>query len=556
MKIVVIGGVAGGATVCARLRRLDEKSHIIMVERDEHISFANCGLPYHIGGVIPERKSLIVQTPQAFNNLYNIDVRIFSEVVKIDKEAKKVEIKETKTGRVYEETYDKLVLSPGASPIKPPTPGLDASQNVFTLRNIHDTDKIKGYVEAIHPTNAVIIGGGFIGLEMAENLVHLGMKVTIIELANQILAPLDWEMAKIIQNELKRNNVDVLLEDVVTEFKDEGKTLVLRSGKVIPSDITILSIGVTPENRLAVQSGLKVGPRGHIVTSKTLQTYDKETDQLVPDLYAVGDAIEVHDLIDGSKTAIALAWPANRQARLAADHIMGLPAEFKGSLGTSVVKIFNMIASCTGNSEKVLKRKQTPYKSYMVVKPNHATYYPGFQDIFLKITFCSNTGKIFGAQAVGGPGAERRIDVIVAAIKGGLTISDLPELELAYAPQFGSAKDPLNILGYAATNYMNGKFEVVYYSQMLELIKSGAFFLDVRLKTDYDAERIEGSLNIPIGTLRANLNKLPQDKDTPIYVICRIGQMAYLATQILKSHGYTKVYDCVGGFKLYHEIIH
>ena len=554
VKILIVGGVAGGATASARLRRLSEQDEIIVFERDEYVSFANCGLPYHLSGAIPQRKDLILQTPESLHSLYNTDIRIFSEVVSVDKVNKKVTVKEVKTGRTYEENYDKLILSPGAKPIKPPTAGSEQATNIFTLRTVPDTDLIKEHVANFSPKEVVVIGGGFIGVETAENLVELGLKVTMIELANQILAPLDWEMAKIAQNELVKHGVKIILEDVVQEFKDEGKTLILKSGKELHSDLTILAIGVTPDNKLAKEGGLKCGPRGHIVTSKTLQTYDAQTGELVPDIYAIGDAIEVFDLIDDSKTGIALAWPANRQGRLVADHINGLPVEYKGSLGTSVLKVFDLVVSATGNPAKLLNRKNVPNKSLTVIKPNHVTYYPGAQDIFLKLVFCPNTGRILGAQAVGGVGTEKRIDVIATAIKGGLTVRNLADLELAYAPPFGAAKDPVNIIGYAATNYLDGIFETVYYDQIDEIVKNGGFLLDSRPAVDYEAGHIPGAINIPACFIRTSIEKLPQNKDTPIYVNCRVGQTSYVTICILRQLGFTKLYNFVGGYKLYAEV--
>ena len=554
MKIVIVGGVAGGATASARLRRMSETDEIIIFERDEYISFANCGLPYHIGGVIPERKSLLLQTVEGMKIRYNTDIRTFSEVIFVDKVKKIVQIKEIKTGRIYEETFDKLILSPGASPTKPKTPGIDKAKNVFTLRNVPDTDRIKAHIAQHNSKKAVIIGGGFIGLETAENLTELGIKVSVVGHSKQILGVLDWEMAKFVQNEFTKHGIDVHLEDPVIEFLDEGKSLRLRSGEILESDFTLLSIGVTPENKLAVEGGLKVASTGHIVTTKSLQTIDSITNEVVPDIYAIGDAIEVYDYIDGSKTSIALAWPANRQGRLVADHIHGLPAEYTGSLGTFVLKAFDLVVASTGNSEKQLTRKGIPHKSIMIVRPNHVTYYPGSQYIFLKLIFCPNTGRILGAQAVGGPDTEKRIDVIVTAIKSNLTVRDLPDLELAYAPPFGAAKDPVNIAGYAATHYLDGLYDLVYYNQIEDIVKNGGFLLDTRPNVDYIAGHIPGALNIPACLLRNSLDKLPQNKDTPIYVNCKVGQTSYISICILRQLGYTKLFNVVGGYMLYAEL--
>lgn len=555
-KILIVGGVAGGATAATRLRRLSEQDEIIMFERDEYISFANCGLPYYIGGVIKSRDRLVVETVEGLKDKFNIDVRNFSEVISIDRALKQVVVKEVKTGKTYVESFDKLVLSPGAQPIRIPTPGLDEAKNVFTLRNIPDTDKIKAFVDGQKPKTAVIIGGGFIGLEVAENLIERGVHVTIIDLANQILAPLDYEMAKLAQNEMENHGIHFELETVVTEFKEAGKTLVLKNGKVLQADMVLMAIGVKPENALAVSAGLKVGPRGHILTTKTLQTISAADESVVEDIYAIGDAIEVYDFVDDTKTAIALAWPANRQGRLVADHIHGKPVQYRGSLGSSVVKIFDLVAASTGNSEKSLLRKKTPYEFVYVTRGNHAGYYPDAQDITIKLIFDPKTGKIFGAQAFGGIGTEKRIDVIATAIKGGLTIDDLPDLELCYAPPFSSAKDPVNIAGYAAINHRDGIYKTVRYNEIDEVIDQGGYVLDARTSLEFDLHHIEGSINLPLASIRRQLDKLPEDKTKPIYVYCNVGHTAYLAIQSLRSYGYTNLYSLAGGFKLYMAVNH
>lgn len=553
-KILIVGGVAGGATVAARLRRLNEKDDIIMFERDEHISFANCGLPYYLGGVIQSRDRLIVETIAGLKEKFNIDVRNFSEVIGIDRANKKIKVKKVKTGEIYEESYDKLVLSPGAQPIRIPTPGLDEAKNIFTLRNIPDTDKIKKYIDENKPKTAVIVGGGFIGVEMAENFAEQKIHTTIVDLANQILAPLDYEMAKLAQNEMVNNGVNFELETVVNEYKDEGKTVVLKNGKILHADLIILAIGVKPESGLASSSGLKVGPRGHIITTKTLQTVDATTNEVVEDIYAIGDAIEVYDFVDNSKTAIALAWPANRQGRLVADHINGLKVSYKGSLGSSVVKIFDYIAASTGNNEKSLIRKNTPYEISYVTRGNHAGYYPDAQEMVIKLIFDPKTGKIFGAQAFGHVGTEKRIDVIATAIKGGLTVEDLPDLELCYAPPFSSAKDPVNIAGYAASNVMAGVYKTIRYNQIDAVIKNGGFVVDARTKLEYDIHHIEGAINIPQVEMRNRINEFPTNKNTPIYLYCNIGHTGYLAAQILRGYGYTNIYNLTGGIKMYSAV--
>ena len=553
-KILIVGGVAGGATVATRLRRLNEKDEIIMFERDEHISFANCGLPYYLGGVIQSRDRLIVETIAGLKEKFNIDVRNFSEVISIDRVNKRIKIKRIKTGEIYEESFDKLVLSPGAQPIRIPTPGLDEAKNIFTLRNIPDTDKIKRFIDENKPKTAVIVGGGFIGVEMAENFTEQNIHTTIVDLANQILAPLDFEMAKLAQNEMVNHGVHFELETVVNEYKDEGKTVVLKNGKTLQADLIILAIGVKPESNLASSCGLKVGPRGHIITTKTLQTVDATTNEVVEDVYAIGDAIEVYDFVDNSKTAIALAWPANRQGRLVADHINGFKVSYKGSLGSSVVKIFDYIAASTGNSEKSLIRKNTPYEISYVTRGNHAGYYPDAQEMIIKLIFDPKTGKIFGAQAFGHVGTEKRIDVIATAIKGGLTVEDLPDLELCYAPPFSSAKDPVNIAGYAASNVMAGVYKTIRYNQIDEVIKKGGFVVDARTRLEYDLHHIEGAINIPQIEMRNRMNEFPSNKDTPVYLYCNIGHTGYLAVQILRGYGYTNIYNLTGGIKMYNAV--
>ncbi|MGI6759470.1 MAG: CoA-disulfide reductase [Bacilli bacterium] len=549
-KILVIGGVAGGATAAARLRRLSEEDEIILFERNEHISFANCGLPYYIGDVIEKRSDLLVQSVEGMSKRFNIDIRNFSEVLDIDKENKKVTVKNLKTGENYIESYDKLILSPGAKPIVPPITGLSEANNVFTLRNIPDADKIKSYIIDNNVKDAVIIGGGFIGIEMAENLTLKGIKVTIVDLANQVMAPLDFEMAQIVHEELESNGVSLLLEDSVDSIQDNGKTLVLKSGRVIDTDLIILAIGVTPENKLAVEAGLKIGPRGHILTTKELQTLN-ENGEVVEDIYAIGDAIEVFDYIDDSKTAIALAWPANRQGRLVADHINGMNVSYKGSLGTSVAQVFDLTVASTGNNEKILSRKGKPYKAVHVHRGNHAGYYPNAKDIAIKLLFDPENGKILGAQAVGGSGTEKRIDVIATAIKGNLTISDLPDLELSYAPPYSSAKDPVNIVGYVADNVYRGVYDVVHWNQIDNIMKSGGLLIDVSSKKEFARGHIDGSINIPVDEIRNRLNEITVEKDYPIYVNCQSGVRSYIAIRILQGNGYTNVSNVSGGYITY-----
>lgn len=470
-KILIVGGVAGGATAATRLRRLSEHDEIIIFEKDEHISFANCGLPYYIGGIISERERLLIETPETFKSKFNIDVRNFSEVISIDIVKKSVTIREVKTGHTYDETYDKLLLSPGATPIWLDILGLEKAKNVFSMRNLVDTDKIHHYIHKEKVRTALIIGGGFIGIELAENLMEKGIQSKIVDVAPQILPPLDYEMAKMAQNELETNGVFVYLNDSVVEIKDEGKTVVLKSGLTLKTDLIIMSVGVRPESRLAITGGLKVGAKGHIVTNEHLQTLNAKTNEVVSDVYAAGDAIEVKDFIDGSTTAVPLAWPANRQGRLVADHMNGMNVSFKGVLGTAIVKVFSLTCAVTGNNAKTLDKKKIVYKAITVTRSNHSGYYPGAKDITIKLLFSPETGKILGAQAVGQEGTDKRIDVIATAIKGGLTVFDLPDLELAYAPPYGSSKDPVNIAGYVASNLMKKEYDVVSQEELEKCVK-------------------------------------------------------------------------------------
>lgn len=550
-KIVIIGGVAGGATAAARLRRLNEHDQIILFERDEYISFANCGLPYYIGNVITDRDDLLVQTVEGMSERFNLDIRNFSEVVDINRRDKKVTVRKVKTNEVYEESYDILILSPGAKPIQPPIEGLRVSKNLYVLRNIADTDAIYQAIESTQPKAAVVVGGGFIGVEMAENLTERGIKVTIVEKMPQVLAPLDFEMAQLVHQELNNHGVDLVLGDGLLKFSEEGKKIHLESGKVIDTDLIILSIGVVPENTLAKKADVLVGPRGHIVTTSKLEVLDAQTQEVVDGFYALGDAIQVKDFITKGDTAIALAWPANRQARLVADIINGKDVEYKGSLGTSVLKVFNLTVAVTGNNQRLLEMKKIPYQAIHAHRNNHASYYPNATNISLKLLYNPETLDILGAQAVGEEGTEKRIDVIATAIKSKLKVTELSDLELAYAPPFSSAKDPVNILGYIAENIIDGHYKVVYPSQVEEFIKQNAFFLDVRTAEEFEEGSIFGSVNIEIDQLRQRINEINVSKDSPIVVNCYVGLRAYLAIMILKSHGFTNLYNLSGGYRTY-----
>jgi CoA-disulfide reductase len=543
-KIIIVGGVAGGATAAAKLRRISEDTEIILVERGEHISFANCGLPYYIGETIKDRRKLLVQTVKGMSDRFKIDIRNLSEVLSINLENKTVKIKNLRNEEIYEESYDKLLLSPGASPIVPPIPGLKENETLFTLRNIPDTDRIKNYVDQEKPAKAVVVGGGFIGIEMAENLVERGIEVTIVEMNNQVMAPIDYEMACILHTHLQEKGVHLILENGVQSFAEKGKKVVLADGTEIETDMTILSIGVRPENQLAKDAGLELGERGGIVVNEYLQTSNK-------DIYAVGDAVEIVDYVSGTKAMIPLAGPANRQGRIAANNMMGKEEKYHGTLGTSVAKVFDYTVAATGNNEKLLKRLAIPYEVVHLHPSSHAGYYPGAAPIALKLIFDRETGKIYGAQAVGMDGADKRIDVIATAIKGGLTVEDLTNVELAYAPPFSSAKDPVNMAGYVATNLVEGEFDQVQWHEIDNIVANGGLLIDVRNPKEREFGYIEGSINIPLDDLRDRLNEVP--KDQPIYVSCQVGLRGYLACRILKNNGYD-VKNVDGGWKTYSSV--
>ncbi len=543
-KIVIVGGVAGGASAAARLRRLDEESTIVMVERGEHISFANCGLPYYIGESIKERSKLMVQTVEGMSKRFNLDIRNLSEVVSIQRNEKTVSIKNLTTGEVSSESYDHLILSPGAKPIVPNLQGLNEAKDIFTLRNIPDTDRIKQFVDEEKPARAVVVGGGFIGLEMAENLAERGIQVTIIEMANQVMAPLDYEMASIVHTHLKEKGVNLILEDGVKAISDQGKTIELSSGNKVSTDMIILSIGVRPENQLAIDAGLEVGERGGIKVNEYMQTSDES-------IYAIGDAIEVVDYIHQNPAMIPLAGPANRQGRMVADHIYGKNVSYKGTLGTSIAKVFDLTVAATGSNEKRLKQLDLPYRAVHIHPNSHAGYYPGAYPISLKLLFNPENGQIYGAQAVGKDGVDKRIDVIATAIKGNLDVFDLTELELSYAPPFSSAKDPVNYAGYVASNMMEGSVDTVQWHEIDELIKSGATLIDVRDSDELHVGYIEGSVHIPLNELRHRMDELP--KNETLYVSCQVGLRGYLASRILTGNGF-KVKNLDGGWKTYASV--
>lgn len=538
MKVLIVGGVAGGASAAARLRRINEDAEIIMFERGNYISFANCGLPYYIGGTIADRKKLLVQTPMGMAKRFNIDVRTNSEVVKILPDSKTVEVCEVKSGKIYEESYDYLILSPGANPVKPPIPGIEG-EKIFTLRSLDDTDEIKEFVDKEHCQKAVVVGGGFIGLEMAENLSESGLQVTVVEAAEQVLGPLDFEMAAIVHQHLREKGVELYLENGVKSF--EKSEVVLAGGERIDYDLVILAIGVKPESKLAQEAGLSTGQRGEVVVDNYLQTSN-------PSIYAVGDVIQVEDFINKTKTYIPLAGPANRQGRIAANNINGQRETYNGTQGTSIAKIFDLTVASTGNNEKTLKQMKIPYHVSYTTSASHAGYYPGAIDLTLKLLF-NYKGKILGAQIVGGKGVDKRIDVLATAIRAGLTVYDLEELELAYAPPYSSAKDPVNMAGFVATNILKGDIEVTYWHNV-ESITSDAnmFLLDVRTEAEFKKGHIKGAVNIPLDEIRSKLNSIPRDKEIITY--CQVGLRSYVAARILMQKDYM-VKSLTGGYHVY-----
>jgi len=544
MKILIVGGVAGGATAATRLRRLSEENEVIIFEKGQYVSFANCGLPYHISGTIDKRDALLLQTPESLKERYNLDVRVFTEVLSIYTDEKKVSVKNLQTGEIYLESYDKLLLSPGAEPIKPPFEGID-SDKIYTLRNIPDMDKIVAKTK--NAQNFVVVGGGFIGLEVAENLIEAGKSVKLVELGNQVMAPVDFDIASFVHEKAKQKGLELLLNVGVEKFNDKGETIevFLNNGTSVETDAVILAIGVKPETKLAVEAGLEIGETRGILVNEFMQTSN-------PDIYAVGDAIEVAHFINNKKVLIPLAWPANRQGRIVADNIvLGNQYKYTGSLGSSILKFFELSVASTGLNEKTLKRFGIPYKTAIVTRGHHAGYYPGAKNMVLKVIFDEN-GKIFGAQAVGEAGVDKRIDVIATAIKGNLTVYDLPEIEITYAPPFNSAKDPVNIAGYAAENILKGDLEMVNYDEFWDFVKENdAVILDVRTSKEFSGGAIEGAININVDDLRANLEKLDKNKMFAIY--CQVGLRGYLANRIMRNNGFRAV-NLNGGYNLWSKV--
>ena len=547
MKIVVVGGVAGGASAAARLRRLDENAEIIVLERGEYISFANCGLPYYIGEVIKKRDNLVVQSPENMKERFNLDVRVLNEVKNIDTEKKQVEIYDIKNKKNYRESYDKLILSPGAVPIKPHIKGFDAP-NVFTLRDIPDTLAIKNFVDEHNPKSAVVVGAGFIGMELVENLHRRGIAITIVELAEQVLAPLDQEMASLIHQHLKEKKVEFYLNDEVKEVEHQEKFSLVKlvSGREIKTDMVLIGIGVRPEVILAKKSGLEIGKRSGIKVDRFLKTSN-------PDIYAVGDAIEVVDYINGNPTLIPLAGPANKQGRIAANNICGIPEEYEGTQGTSILKVFDMTVAATGNNEKLLKRCNVPYEKSFTHSSSHAGYYPEALPLSIKLLFSPDSGKILGAQIVGYDGVDKRIDVISTAIRAGMTVYDLEKLELAYAPPYSSAKDPVNMAGYVASNILKADHAIIHWNKLKKINKEKTILVDVRHPYEFKRGTIEGAINIPVDDLRNRINEIPKDKN--VIIFCKQGLRGYIAYKILKQKGFENIKNLSGGYLTYFPAI-
>ena len=542
MKVLIVGGVAGGASAAARLRRLDEKAEIIMFERGEYISFANCGLPYYIGGEINKKSALTLQTPQSFNSRFNVDVRVWNEVTAIDPEKKQVTVHNVQTGEDYTESYDELILSPGAAPLVPKMDGVD-DPRVFTLRNIPDTVKIRDYVEEEFPESAVVVGGGYIGVEMAENLKKAGLKVTIVELADHVIAPLDGDMAAEVHRYLRDQGVELMLGKAVQSMEDKGGKLTLHlSEGEIETDMVILSVGVRPDTALAQSAGLELNAKGAIVVNEHMQTSKEH-------IYAVGDAIEIVDFVTGKKGYVPLAGPANKQGRIAADNICGIKSSYKNTLGSSVLKIFDMTVAMTGVNERTAQAAGLDYDKVYTYSQSHASYYPGGHGISIKTLYEKGTGKILGAQLVGYDGVDKRCDVIATAIRAGMTAYDLTELELCYAPPFGSAKDPVNFVGYVIENTLTGKVKNFFWNDVEKLPRDGSVtLLDVRTPSEREVGHIPGFIHIPLDELRQRAGELPQDK--PVYIHCHSGLRSYLACRMLTGLGYD-CYNLSGGWRFY-----
>ena len=544
-KVLIVGGVAGGASAAARLRRLNEDVEIILFEKGEYISFANCGLPYYIGGEIKNKSDLTLQTPKGFGRRFKVDVRTFNEVISINKEEKTVEVINHLTSEKYIESYDALLLSPGAEPFRPGIEGINLDK-VFTLRNIPDTYKIKDYITENSPKSATIIGGGFIGVEMAENLVTAGVKVDLIEMQNQVMPPFDYDMACIIQNEMRMHGINLMLETALEKIEENGSSLKVYTNKgTVDTDMVILAIGVKPESSIAKNAGLSVNQRGGIIVNDNMFTSDEH-------ILAVGDAIEVLDYNTKEKAMVPLAGPANKQGRIAADNIAGIKSKYRGTQGSSILKVFNLTAASTGINEKTAKRLGINYEKSFTVSSSHASYYPGSEEMYVKLIFHKDTGKVLGAEIAGGEGVDKRCDVIASVIHFNGTVDDLTKLELCYAPPYSSAKDPVNMAGYVAENILNGVSKIFHHHDVSDLKRDGSIHLiDTRTRGEYAAGHIEGFINIPVDNLRQHLSEL--DKNKKVYIVCQVGLRGHVACRILQGHGFDS-YNLSGGYALYNEI--
>ena len=543
MKVIIVGGVAGGATAAARIRRLDERAEIVVFERSGFISYANCGLPYYIGDVITAAEEMTLQTPESFYSRFRVDMRVHHEVTAIHPEKKTVSVKNLKTGEKFEESYDKLILSPGAKPTKPRFPGADLDK-VFTLRTVEDTLRIKNYINENHPQSVVLAGGGFIGLELAENLCELGMDVTVVEYAKQLMSPFDLDMAAFIHNEMRKHGVKLVLGRAVEglEEKDDGIKVLLRDDASLHADMVVLAIGVTPDTVLAKDAGLELGIKGSIIVNDRMETS-------IPDIYAAGDAVQVKNFVTGEDALISLAGPANKQGRIIADNVCGLDSRYKGSQGSSVIKVFDMTAALTGINERTAKAMGIDADTVILSPMSHAGYYPGGKVMTIKVVFEKGSYRLLGAQIVGYEGVDKRIDVLATAIRAGMKATDLKELDLAYAPPYSSAKDPVNMAGFIIDNIANGVLKQWHLEDVENLPRDGSVtLLDSRTVGEYAQGHIDGFKNIPVDELRERLDEV--EKGKPVYVICQSGLRSYIASRILEGNGYT-AYNFAGGFRFY-----
>lgn len=546
MKVVIVGGVAGGATAAARLRRLDEQAEIVVFERSGFISYANCGLPYYIGDVIKDPQDLTLQTPESFFSRFRVDMKVRHEVTALHPEKHTVSVKNLKTGEEFEESYDKLILSPGAKPTQPPVPGTDL-EKLFTLRTVEDTLRIKRYINRNHPKSAILAGGGFIGLEVAENLRELGMDVTIVQRPKQLMKPFDSDMAAFIHNEMRKHGVKLALGHTVEGFEEteDGVQVLLKDEAPLRADMVVLAIGVTPDTRLAKEAGLKLGVKGSILVNDKMETS-------APDIYAVGDAVQVKHFVTGQETLISLAGPANKQGRIAANNICGMDSHYPGSQGSSIVKVFDMTAAATGINETTAKSAGLDVDKVILSPMSHAGYYPGGKVMTMKVVFEKETYRLLGAQIVGYEGVDKRIDVLATAIHTGMKATELAELDLAYAPPYSSAKDPVNLAGFMIENIENGILKQFHIEEIQHLPKDGSVtLLDTRTPGEYQRGHVDGFQNIPVDVLREHLDEI--EKGKPVYVICQSGLRSYISTRILTGNGYD-VYNFSGGFRFYDAV--